>query len=446
MEANTAMMKKSIITLLLVFVSVCNAQNKTNSVGVQTTKLDSSFVDVPVIEKYAEELHKEYVEGLVKKATDKYLKIIDGIITKWKSGKEATKYDIDRMTIHDSTLWVHQSALFDSLKWLNIEYHSGGYLKQIYELAEIPFYDDTLVCQVPKMYVYFLNREVYKCIITFNDYNEIYFGNNSVLPYEVWTSEELQAIQAWLIKRIGKEKNPYATEWSTKNYRVEFSSISSLSFERPMLVGNGEKVRDAVEQLYGLEKEMFDKMNERWRLGSWVDIYLKNYNKVNGYQDYKWFSDYRKLRKKIGGTLSDLNSRKILNKDTIVAGKSATIGYEFINDSLQSVAIFYGSSADKNKDDDTFNDLKKLLFDKYGICVRKNDDGLNKWGENWYKWGDLKREKEIVWDLGNTKIVLSMDTQNVDNEPEAEKLHFIRVCYFEQNYLSNREAKQRDEL
>jgi hypothetical protein len=445
MEDNIGMTKKLIFALLFSFVFVCSAQNKSDSTANQNP-LNKFDPNKYLAEKDSEEIHKEYVEGLVKKATDSYLKIIDVILNKWKTGKEATKYDIARVTIHDSTLWTHQSALFDSLKWLNIEYHSGGYLKQIYELAEIPFYDDTLQFQVPKMYVYYLNREIYKCVIDFNDYNEVYFCNKSVLLYEVWTSEESQAIQAWLIKRIGTEKAPYATEWSNKNYRVEFSGISTLSFERPVLVGNGEKVREAVEQLFGLEKEMFDNMIERWKLSSWIDTYLKNYNKVNGYQDYKWFSDYRKLKHKIGGTLSDLNSRKILSKDTIVAGKSATIGYEFINDSLQSVTIYYGSSADKNKDDNAFDDLKKLLFDKYGICARKNDDGSNRWGENWYKWGDLKREKEIVWDLGTTKIVLSMDTKNGDNEPEAEKLHFIRVWYFESNYLSNREAKQRGEL
>jgi hypothetical protein len=453
------MEKKMINRVFILFVAmvfVCNAQNKTDSIETQKT-LNNSFdlsTAKPVCE---EELHKEYVESLVKKATDKYLNIIDVILRKWKAGKETTKYDIDGMTFRDSNLWVHQSALFDSLKWLNIEHHSGGYFKQIYELAEIPFYDDTLKCQVPKMYIYFFNREVYKCVIAFNDYNEFYLGNNSVLPYEVWTSEELQAIQAWLIKRIGAGKAPYATEWSTKNYRVEFSDISSLSLDRPTLVGNGEKTREAVEQLFGLEKEMFNNMVERWKLGSWIDIYLKNYNKVNGYQDYKWFGDYRKLKNKIGGTLSDLNSRKTLSKDTIIAGKPVYRSYEFINDSLQSVDIIFGKkeydnsgnesliiSLNAKEADETYNDLKKMLFEKYGICVRKNDDGSKRWGNNWYKWGDNKREKEIVWNLGTTAIVLSMDTSVTNGE--LMKWYEVRVWYFEPNYLNNRDKKQRDEL
>jgi len=442
-------MEKRFISLFIAIVFVCNAQNKIDSNSIQ-------------VKDNVEWLRQDSTrKALVRKADDAYLKDVAIILEHWKKGKEISLYDIN-----DTSIYQWEGALFSKFAWLPIRaglHYQGNYYNQVWELKAIENIDtaNELKKQAPKMVVYCVGSEdnIFKCYIDFNqvDENELQGLEPERISNQYFNSNELIALQQWFQKKIGRgKKHGTVMTWDTKEYVITVA-MSGIQLGRPQLSNEGYRCKYISERLYPLEEGMFNEAEFKgYSFPQWMEMYFKNYGKINGYQEYKWFSDYKKLKSKIGGNLTDQNSRKVLSKETIVAGMPAYSNYEFINDRLQAVSFAFGKKESDNSGNEyldirldakeadvIFNDLKNMLLDKYGICVRKNDDGSSRWGENWYKWGDEKREKEIVWNLGTTIIVLSMDSQ-VDDDKKS--IYSIKVWYFEPNYINNRETKKRDEL
>jgi hypothetical protein len=333
-----------------------------------------------------------------------------------------------------------KKRIFEYHNWYNIEsalLMNRKWLKNINEV------------ETPKLEFTFLHDTLFRITIsevTDDERNMMKYFKSGYLDF--WARNKLSdSTSSILGVKMILDSNSNLL-WRHKHITATIET-DGLTFEINNLARWGKKKMLQTYHLEYLEKWMLVGQYGYWGL---MERFFSNYEKVTGVQGFNWGDDFKKIKKGIKEKITIDSSNHSIHFFSSVAGKDVGTVYNFINDKLMSATLQFGkfqyadtlkylSYFDSNEVFKNYEEIKSLLFEKYGTCTNAYD-GIR--GEQQYfTVGDYTRKKEMVWHMGTTIISLSIDEMEGNY---ANKTYLMKCHYFHPDFFEVRKEKWKDEL
>ncbi len=395
-----------VIILSVVFFSLCKAQE--DSIDYKKIRID---------------------------LINKYLDLIDQSIN-YKTKMKKTDYDT-------LLIWKDGKLYLGKLKWLNDkDFFENTFTQTIVSLNEANENDSKMDRQktfpIFETHSTYFNNFYYS--ISFQRFEDVFLGTYYGGCY--FTDREKQIIGKRISLILGSK---------LKLYEYDFNSVH-LQIYNKKIKSRGWYNRRAVFELLNLKDWMYDENIIEY--GS-VEKYITNYGIVNGIQKLNWKDNINSVKKKLNVPFEISKDKTIITYEDVIANNDVFISCTFLKNGLGSINIRFCSSQGVDKDgsklyytsfsltdaNKIFNDVSKLLVQKYGIYSHKHDIE-HEGSQNYFNNGNNIRVKELAWSFSKTHVVFSID----ELPSEDTKSYIIQINYFSNDYFDNRENDWKDKL